>query len=452
MANPKKKKSPFLNMDMYTNQGDYTSEFGVQMPSLTMAPTMQQDYLNIPNVQNNTEFLEQFGRDNSLADAPLADLNADVTTGTASSAGVPTGSTGQMQREMNGWRNLPKGSVSGGNMGYLAGQQEILNNLIAQDSSADKPKMLSVDDVLGSNTRAAMNYYESKGMYMTPALYLSQNVEQYKKNWAKMSPEQKKAAGSKLGDVTVKETVNQEKKAAEAAANPANAFPNVGPVAPEQTAAGDSLYQLPPYLGGLAGISPSIPEYFGMAGKNMMENQEVQGQFKPIVTTPKPSKTKKEAEKGDYVDITTLSPEELNTKFNMRKVERNWLQKMFGIGKDLDENPRYEYTPLMDAPNAGGWVAPAKYLPILGLGKGAKAAQKTIGPYTPNWQFARPRYTPPRVPLRLNPGQTAAKATGQAAKKGPKKLGGKKKGKLRKKMYGGEVGNYMDMQNIQPFK
>ena len=393
---------------------------------------------------------------------------------------------------MNGWRNLPKGSVSGGNMGYLAGQQEILNNLIAQDSSADKPKMLSVDDVLGGNTRAAMDYYESKGMYMTPALYLSENVEQYKKNWAKMSPEQKKAAGAKLGDVTVEETVNQEKKAAEAAANPANAFPNVGPVAPEQTAAGDSLYQIPPYLGGLAGVS-QIPEYFGMDQKNMMENQEVQGQFEPIVTTPKQQKGKA-IKKGINANplaravagaldpsgiyraaIFGINPPTYDSNVKAKKGEKTLLDfyeqqqanksdfqewgeylapQYFDKGLQLQDrgDGQYQLAPSTQYPNAGGWLEKVKYIPILGLDKGAKAAQKTIGPYTPNWQFARPRYTPPRVPLRLNPGQTAAKATGQAAKKGPKKLGGKKKGKLRQKMYGGEVGNYMDMQNIQPFK
>lgn len=89
------------------------------------------------------------------------------------------------EKKKVGSNGLPIGDVDAGNKGYLAGQQDILNELIfqaEQEGDANAPSTLAVDDILGNKTRAAMDYFEKKGVYTTPVLFSAANVEQYKKN------------------------------------------------------------------------------------------------------------------------------------------------------------------------------------------------------------------------------------------------------------------------------
>lgn len=89
------------------------------------------------------------------------------------------------EKKKVGSNGLPIGDVDAGNKGYLAGQQDILNELIfqaEQEGDANAPSILAVDDILGDKTRTAMDYFEKKGVYTTPVLFSAANVEQYKKN------------------------------------------------------------------------------------------------------------------------------------------------------------------------------------------------------------------------------------------------------------------------------
>ena len=94
--------------------------------------------------------------------------------------------------------SLPIGSVKHtGNRGVVSGQQQILNALIAkakEQGVTGLPETLVVDDVMGAKTRAAMDYFQSKGMYKTPELLSAANVARYQQNWKNMSDAQKRAA------------------------------------------------------------------------------------------------------------------------------------------------------------------------------------------------------------------------------------------------------------------
>lgn len=108
------------------------------------------------------------------------------------------------------------------NWGRLKNEQVKLNQLIQNDTSADKPKLLDTDDVLGKLTGDAMDYYEKKGAYKRPELFSEANVEQYKKN---------ASAGIGIGGVKTvqgEKTVQgkQEGKASQGVGSGANAAAN----------------------------------------------------------------------------------------------------------------------------------------------------------------------------------------------------------------------------------
>lgn len=109
------------------------------------------------------------------------------TTGVASSPKAALAGTAANKIGSNG---LPYSTVKAGNKGYLAAQQQILNELIQKQSATGDntlPDALVIDDILGSKTRAAMDYFEAKGLYKTPALFSAENVEKYKANVAAMN-------------------------------------------------------------------------------------------------------------------------------------------------------------------------------------------------------------------------------------------------------------------------
>lgn len=93
-----------------------------------------------------------------------------------------------------GSNGLPIGAVDAGNLGYLSGQQLILNELIRNAKAkgmSGVPEMLQVDDIIGKKTRAAMKFFENKGLYKTPELFSEANVAKYQENIRRMQNQKK---------------------------------------------------------------------------------------------------------------------------------------------------------------------------------------------------------------------------------------------------------------------
>ena len=178
---------------------------------------------------------------------------------------------------------LPKGKTNAGNKGYLSGQQAILNQLIAQDTSLEKPQLLVEDDILGPMTRAAMKHYEGKG-YKTPELFSEANVEQYKKNIANMKQQPK--AVEKQPKTTVKQESGQ---------GMLETFYNT---LPKETTAPKNVPKLP-------GVTPS-------SGQGMLEKFR-----QSMLNTPV-------QEKKETTDVKKQD--------NMNIFESSWYQ---GIGKPI---------------------------------------------------------------------------------------------------------------------
>lgn len=136
------------------------------------------------------------GKKDKLSPSYLGSLTNSLTSATGSyddAGGESGGSSAKTKTSSPLSYQLPKGKNTEWNKGIVSGQQEILNKLIASDTSNNKPSLLTEDDIMGPMTRAAMDYYEGKG-YKTPTLLSAENVAQYKKNWANMSALEKQKA------------------------------------------------------------------------------------------------------------------------------------------------------------------------------------------------------------------------------------------------------------------
>jgi hypothetical protein len=183
----------------------YKQGLGFNMKPFTDAAFQSNNTILNEQGQTEDEYFDQMESD-------LADQEADQKTWAQMMQNAAEEQQKAKQQAMDN-TYLPKGGVKHpGNKGYLSGQQQILNNLIANDTSADKPAMLVEDDILGSKTRSAMNYYQNKGLYNTPELFSEANVEQYKKNWANMTAAQKEAALKEAGIKPTSTTDVEDKK------------------------------------------------------------------------------------------------------------------------------------------------------------------------------------------------------------------------------------------------
>ena len=101
--------SPFMNEEMFTDADSKTEVFETDMPSLKISPFAQKYFTNLPELQTETEMLEQFGRDNNLSN--IGTYADDPQSGVEVSGQTTPVSTGQMQRDMNGWRNHSRGKL-----------------------------------------------------------------------------------------------------------------------------------------------------------------------------------------------------------------------------------------------------------------------------------------------------------------------------------------------------